>query len=88
MLRLIILIIAMMVLGVGCASNMKVSSDICREGALRAYQDEDFYVECQHKITHEFVGNVPQTYVLQEESTPRGPNPIGFYGKEIVSGSK
>lgn len=78
----------LLLFGTGCAThNIKLSSDMCRDGALRSYSDEEFSMECQHIDRHVFQGQaVPQTYVKQE--APKGANPMGFYGREIISVAK
>lgn len=88
----IVTAIIMLLFNTGCATHtIEISNTICKDGVLKAYQDEEFAMECQSIDRHVFAGeSVPSTYVKQVVPTTPivSGKPVSFYGKDLVSVSK
>ncbi len=85
--KLLIIVIGLLFLS-GCAtSNMRLSANICREGSLAGYEDEDFRMNCQKITKYVYEGRVPQSIVHEqrEKTGPGSLDGLGPYGRNIIS---
>lgn len=84
------LVIALAILMMtGCAtSNIRMSADMCREGHIASYTDEDFAMSCQTRSRYDIrtEGNGKVNVNLEakskEDFSNYGP---GAYGRQIFS---
>ena len=77
-------LLSLMVLATGCAtSNIRMSADICREGDLATYVDDDFNMSCQR--IDRIIAEGPQPTIIQTTEMPKLNCGPGAYCREIIS---
>jgi len=85
--KLIGRLIALLLLPACVTSNIRISADICKEGNLVGYEDEDFRMNCQKTTKYIYKGQVPRS-IVHEQPDRNGPSSLdglGPYGRKIIS---